>query len=72
MLSSLLLNERLNIHGKLGCLLAIIGSTVVVLHSPESAGIHDFSEIGRNMLSPGLSACHQVCLPVTRFVYLSL
>ncbi|XP_064404954.1 magnesium transporter NIPA2-like [Halichondria panicea] len=51
-LASVMLNERLNIHGKLGCILAIIGSTVVVIHSPESPGVDNLYETGKNMLSP--------------------
>ena len=51
-LASVMLNERLNIHGKLGCILAIIGSTVVVIHSPESPGVDNLYETGQNMLSP--------------------
>ncbi|XP_059476512.1 magnesium transporter NIPA2 isoform X2 [Neocloeon triangulifer] len=34
-LSSKYLNERLNLLGKLGCFLCIIGSTVIVIHSPK-------------------------------------
>uniref|UniRef100_H0VM35 NIPA magnesium transporter 2 n=3 Tax=Rodentia TaxID=9989 RepID=H0VM35_CAVPO len=32
-LSSYFLNERLNLHGKIGCLLSILGSTVMVIHA---------------------------------------
>jgi len=35
-LSSTLLKEKLNIHGKLGCFLCILGSTVIVIHAPEA------------------------------------
>ncbi|KAG8134919.1 hypothetical protein E2320_007985, partial [Naja naja] len=34
-LSSYFLEEKLNIHGKLGCVLSILGSTVMVIHAPE-------------------------------------
>jgi hypothetical protein len=40
-LSSKFLNERLNLLGKLGCFLCIIGSTIIVLHSPKEAEIGD-------------------------------
>jgi magnesium transporter len=40
-LSSKFLNERLNLLGKLGCILCIIGSTIIVLHSPKEAEIAD-------------------------------
>lgn len=40
-LSSRFLNERLNLLGKLGCLLCIIGSTIIVIHSPKETEIND-------------------------------
>ena len=42
-LSSKFLNERLNLLGKLGCFLCIIGSTIIVLHSPKEAEISDLA-----------------------------
>lgn len=40
-LSSRFLNERLNLLGKLGCFLCIIGSTIIVIHSPKETEIND-------------------------------
>lgn len=40
-LSSKFLNERLNLLGKLGCFLCIIGSTIIVIHSPKETEIAD-------------------------------
>lgn len=34
-LSARFLNEKLNILGKLGCMLCLLGSTVIVIHSPK-------------------------------------
>lgn len=42
-LSSKFLNERLNLLGKLGCFLCIIGSTIIVIHSPKETEIHDLN-----------------------------
>lgn len=53
MLSSHLLQEHLNIHGKLGCLLSILGSTIIIIHAPEESVIENVLQIGRNMLSFG-------------------
>lgn len=53
MLSSTLLKEKLNLHGKIGCILSIIGSTVIIIHAPEEDKIDDLYEIGRNMCSIG-------------------
>lgn len=41
LLSSRFLNERLNLLGKLGCFLCIIGSTIIVIHSPKETEITD-------------------------------
>lgn len=40
-LSSKFLNEKLNLLGKLGCFLCIIGSTIIVIHSPKETEITD-------------------------------
>jgi drug/metabolite transporter (DMT)-like permease len=42
-LSSKFLHERLNLLGKLGCFLCIIGSTIIVIHSPKEAEISDLN-----------------------------
>lgn len=42
-LSSRFLNERLNLLGKLGCFLCIIGSTIIVIHSPKEMEIDDLN-----------------------------
>lgn len=38
-LSSHFLNEKLNLLGKLGCFLCVLGSTVIVIHSPKEEEI---------------------------------
>lgn len=40
-MASKFLNERLNLLGKMGCFLCIVGSTIIVLHSPKEAEIDD-------------------------------
>lgn len=52
-LSSTLLKEKLNIHGKIGCVLSIIGSTVIIVHAPEEGRIDSLYDIGSNMCSIG-------------------
>uniref|UniRef100_T1J0J6 Magnesium transporter NIPA2 n=1 Tax=Strigamia maritima TaxID=126957 RepID=T1J0J6_STRMM len=41
-LSSRLLNEKLNLLGKLGCVLCVVGSTVIVIHSPKNENVASF------------------------------
>lgn len=44
-LSSKFLNEHLNLLGKMGCFLCIIGSTIIVLNSPKSVEVEDLNEL---------------------------
>ncbi|NXX78243.1 NIPA3 protein, partial [Urocolius indicus] len=51
-LSSCFLNEKLNIHGKLGCVLSILGSTVMVIHAPEEEEVTSLDEMERKLQDP--------------------
>ncbi|XP_069712672.1 magnesium transporter NIPA3 [Phaenicophaeus curvirostris] len=51
-LSSSFLNEKLNIHGKLGCVLSILGSTVMVIHAPEEEEVTSLDEMARKLQDP--------------------
>lgn len=62
-LSSYFLNEKLNIHGKLGCVLSILGSTVMVIHAPEEEEVTSLDEMERKLQDPGLYAT----APSTRY-----
>lgn len=42
-LASKFLNERLNLLGKMGCFLCIIGSTIIVIHSPKENEVSDLN-----------------------------
>lgn len=44
-MASKFLNEKLNLLGKLGCLLCILGSTIIVLHSPREVEVEDLNEL---------------------------
>ena len=48
-LSSIILKERLNIHGKLGCFLCILGSTIIVINAPGEKEVENLQEIGTRM-----------------------
>ncbi|KAL6078028.1 hypothetical protein STEG23_035593 [Scotinomys teguina] len=52
-LSSYFLNERLNLHGKIGCLLSILGSTVMVIHAPKEEEIETLTEMSHKLGDPG-------------------
>ncbi|XP_061690698.1 magnesium transporter NIPA2 isoform X2 [Syngnathoides biaculeatus] len=55
-LSSYFLNERLNAHGKLGCLLCVLGSTVMVVHAPQEEEVASLSAMAQKLKDPGFIA----------------
>lgn len=52
-LSSYFLNERLNVHGKIGCCLCILGSTVMVLHAPQEEEVSSLMAMSEKLADPG-------------------
>jgi len=55
-LSSYWLSERLNLLGKIGCVLCLLGSTVVVIHSPKEQEVRTLVEFLTKMRDHGLSS----------------
>lgn len=53
-LSSYFLNEHLNIHGKIGCILSVLGSTVMVIHAPQEEEVASLHEMEMKLRDPGL------------------
>ncbi|XP_063165826.1 magnesium transporter NIPA3 [Candoia aspera] len=51
-LSSYFLDEKLNIHGKLGCVLSILGSTVMVIHAPEEEQVTSLDDMEIKLKDP--------------------
>ncbi|XP_043547450.1 magnesium transporter NIPA3-like isoform X2 [Chiloscyllium plagiosum] len=64
-LSSYILNERLNIHGKLGCTLSIVGSTIIVIHSPEEEGINSLHEMEEKLKETGFLTFASIIIVVS-------
>ncbi|KAG7465053.1 hypothetical protein MATL_G00172020 [Megalops atlanticus] len=52
-LASYFLNERLNVHGKIGCLLCILGSTVMVIHAPQEEEVTSLGAMAEKLKDPG-------------------
>lgn len=52
-LSSTFLNEQLNIHGKIGCILSILGSTVMVIHAPQEEEVCSLELMAEKLKDPG-------------------
>ncbi|XP_056413551.1 magnesium transporter NIPA3 isoform X1 [Hyla sarda] len=67
MLSSYFLNEKLNIHGKLGCLLCILGSTMMVIHAPQEEEVTSLHDMEIKLRDPGFIT-YAVTAVVTSFI----
>ncbi|CAB1431137.1 unnamed protein product [Pleuronectes platessa] len=52
-LSSYLLGEVLNVLGKLGCLLCVLGSILLVIHAPEEQEVTSLQDMTDKLLDPG-------------------
>ncbi|XP_061862487.1 magnesium transporter NIPA2 isoform X2 [Colius striatus] len=52
-LSSIFLNEQLNVHGKIGCLLSVLGSTVMVIHAPQEEEVSSLESMAEKLKEPG-------------------
>ena len=54
LLASYFLKEKQNLHGKIGCLLSIIGSTVLVIHAPQEEEVKSMDDLEPKLTSPGI------------------
>lgn len=61
LMASKFLNERLNLLGKVGCFLCIIGSTIIVIHSPKEKEIEDL-EILLSKLQDPVFILYVICI----------
>ncbi|KAL7062848.1 hypothetical protein AAHC03_01022 [Spirometra sp. Aus1] len=52
-LSSHFLGEDLNFPGKIGCVVCLCGSTMVVLHAPKEQEVQTLRELSEKILDPG-------------------
>ncbi|XP_006073800.4 magnesium transporter NIPA3 [Bubalus bubalis] len=66
-LSSYFLNEQLNIHGKIGCILSILGSTMMVIHAPQEEKVATLHEMEMKLRDPGF-ICFAVIITVISLV----
>lgn len=53
-MASKFLNEKLNLLGKIGCVLCILGSTIIVIHSPKEKEVENLEELFEKLQDPGL------------------
>nr|XP_057942122.1 magnesium transporter NIPA2-like [Doryrhamphus excisus]XP_057942123.1 magnesium transporter NIPA2-like [Doryrhamphus excisus] len=56
LLSWFLLGEVLNVLGKLGCILCVLGSVLLVIHAPQEQEVTSLQEMSAMLLHPGFVA----------------
>ncbi|XP_037618927.1 magnesium transporter NIPA4, partial [Sebastes umbrosus] len=61
-LSSYLLGEVLNVVGKLGCLLCVLGSILLVIHAPQEQEVTSLQDMTNKLLEPGFLVYSAVVL----------
>lgn len=52
-LATRFLDETLNLLGKIGCVLCILGSTVIVIHAPAEGEVDNLEDLGRMLTETG-------------------
>lgn len=52
-LSAIFLKERLSFVGKVGCLMCILGSIIIVLNAPEHSAVANIQEMQHFVIAPG-------------------
>lgn len=67
-LAHIILDEKLNMFGVLGCMLCIVGSTTVALHAPPERPLHSIIEVWILALNPGFLSYCLLC--VSTILYL--
>ncbi len=48
-----MLKEHLNLIGKVGCLVCLLGSTIIVIHSPKEQDLQTMDELAEKLKDPG-------------------
>jgi drug/metabolite transporter (DMT)-like permease len=49
------LNEKLNTFGKIGCLLTVFGSIVIIIHAPKESEVNSLIDFARKIGAPGMN-----------------
>ncbi|CAA6668169.1 unnamed protein product [Spirodela intermedia] len=71
-LAHIFLDEKLHIFGVVGCILCVVGSTVIVLHAPIEKDIESVHEVWSLATEPGFVAYAAVALFVVTFLIVRL
>ena len=66
--ASYYLKERLNLHGKFGVILTILGSTMVVLTAPEETDVSDFYQVRDQICKPAFILYASVAVSISLYL----
>ena len=67
-LSTFILKEKLTFFGWIGCVLCIMGATILALNAPETQSVHTIPVFQKLFLSPGFLTWAGVCIAVSLFL----
>ncbi|ETN58309.1 spichthyin [Anopheles darlingi] len=67
-LASRFLKERLNLLGKLGCFLCMVGSTIIVIHSPKEGEVEDLNLLMDMLQEPTFITYVVIILSLSLFI----
>eukprot|EP01135_Chromosphaera_perkinsii_P002474 Nk52_evm80s223 gene=Nk52_evmTU80s223 len=67
-MASIMLEEKLHQFGKVGCLLCIVGSVVIILQAPEEGEVEDVLHLWSMMMEPGFLFYAFVCISTCLFL----
>ncbi|XP_069677999.1 magnesium transporter NIPA2 [Periplaneta americana] len=71
-LSSRFLNENLNLLGKMGCVLCVLGSTVIVIHSPKEEEVENLEDLLLKLQDAGFITYVVAVVSLSVFIALCL
>ncbi|XP_054873518.1 magnesium transporter NIPA4 isoform X2 [Amphiprion ocellaris] len=71
-LSSYLLGELLNLLGKLGCLLSVLGSILLVIHAPQEQEVTSLQDMATKLLEPVFQDVSVLTNPLTWILLFTL
>jgi hypothetical protein len=54
------LNEKLNILGKIGCLLTIFGSIIIIIHAPKESEVQSLLDFARKIGASGMQTYRRI------------
>ncbi|KAJ1959384.1 hypothetical protein IWQ62_004632 [Dispira parvispora] len=71
-LSAIMLKERLNFYGKIGCALCLLGSVVIVLYAPQQNAVNEVDKFMHLVIAPGYIVWMVIVLLVCLLVVFKL